>query len=133
MSRLIFAVMMLITTPSAWGSEAVVQPLLQQYRSEGASNFSAAHGRQIWTTTHVDRRSGKEISCASCHTSDLTRQGRHIRTGKLIEAMAPSRNPERLSDPDKIEKWFRRNCRSVLGRVCTSQEKGDLLMFIQSQ
>jgi len=133
MSRLIFAVMMLITIPSAWGGEAVVQPLLQQYRSEGASNFNAAHGRQIWTTRHVDRRSGKGISCASCHTSDLTRQGHHIRTGKLIEAMAPSRNPERLSDSDKIEKWFRRNCRGVLGRVCTSQEKGDLLMFIQSQ
>lgn len=132
MVRLIFAVMMLMSIPSAWGSEAV-QQLLQQYKSEGVSDFSAERGKQVWTAKHIDRRSGQEISCASCHTNDLTQQGHHIRTGKLIEAMAPSRNPERLSDPAKIEKWFRRNCHSVLGRTCTPQEKGDLLLFIQAQ
>lgn len=133
MIRLIIAVVMLMNIPSAWGSEALVQQQLQQYRSEGASDFSAARGQQMWVSKHIRKRSGKEVSCASCHTSDLTQSGNHIRTGKLIEAMAPSRNAERLSDPAKIEKWFRRNCRWVFGRECTPQEKGDLLLFVQSQ
>jgi hypothetical protein len=32
--------------------------------------------------------------------------------------------PARYTDPAKVEKWFKRNCTEVLGRVCTAQEKG---------
>ncbi|HCS12500.1 MAG TPA: hypothetical protein DIW28_01710, partial [Zetaproteobacteria bacterium] len=44
---------------------------------------------------------------------------------KRIEPMAPSVNPERLTDPAKIEKWFGRNCEWTIGRDCTAQEKAD--------
>ena len=126
-------VLLCLTVLPAWASEAVVARMLEGYRTEGAAEANAAHGRQMWQEKHVQRRSGKQVSCATCHTPDLTQAGSHARTGKRIEPMAPSVNPARLSDPAKIRKWFRRNCKWVLGRVCTPQEKADFLAFIQSR
>ena len=57
----------------------------------------------------------------------------HVCTGKSIELMAPSVNPKRLTDSRLIEKWFKRNCKWTLGRECTPQEKGDLLVYLQTQ
>jgi len=51
----------------------------------------------------------------------------------VIDPMALSVNPERYTDPDKIEKWFLRNCKWTLGRECTAQEKGDVLTYLGSQ
>ncbi|HEX5636129.1 MAG TPA: DUF1924 domain-containing protein, partial [Gammaproteobacteria bacterium] len=73
------------------------------------------------------------INCASCHKQDLRQTGSHIRTRKPIEPMAPSANPQRLTDIKQIEKWFLRNCKGTWGRECTAQEKGDFLVYIQSQ
>jgi len=64
---------------------------------------------------------------------DLKKPGEHIRTGKVIDPMALSANPNRFSDAKKIEKWFRRNCKWVLGRTCTAQEKGNILLYLQNQ
>jgi hypothetical protein len=47
--------------------------------------------------------------------------------------MAVSKTPDRYTDPAKVEKWFQRNCQSVLGRECTAVEKGDFLTFMTSQ
>jgi hypothetical protein len=47
--------------------------------------------------------------------------------------MAVSTTPDRYTDAAKVAKWFRRNCKSVLGRECTAQEKGDFLAFMISQ
>ena len=66
-----------------------------------------------------------ERSCTTCHGTDQAKPGRHQRTGKVIESMAPSVNPQRLTDVAKIEKWFVRNCKWTLGRECSAQEKGD--------
>lgn len=105
--------------------------LLEGYRSAGAGPFDAQAGRALWT--HRSAVGGTERSCATCHTADLRQGGRHARTGKPIKPMAPSVNPERLTDRAKVEKWFTRNCKWTLGRACTAQEKGDILTFIKSQ
>ncbi|MEG7525318.1 MAG: DUF1924 domain-containing protein [Chromatiales bacterium] len=60
-------------------------------------------------------------------------RSQHIRTGKVIEPLAPSVNPKRFTDQRKVEKWFIRNCKWTLGRECSSQEKGDLLVYLLSQ
>lgn len=89
--------------------------------------FSAQRGQRLFTTTH-----GQDWSCSSCHTSDPRRNGRHAVTGKTIAPLAPSANPERFTRRDKVEKWFRRNCRDVLARECTAQEKGDVMAYLLS-
>lgn len=91
----------------------------------GSQEFSAARGANFFKTTH-----GNELSCASCHTENPVAQGKHAKTGKVIQPLAPSANAERFSDPAKVEKWFKRNCNDVLGRICTAQEKGDVLAYL---
>jgi hypothetical protein len=112
---------------------SAVEGRLQAYQAEGAGPFSAEAGAAMWQQAFQPKPGVAERSCASCHGSDLTAAGRHKRTGKPIDALAPSANPQRLSDAGKIEKWFRRNCKWTIGRECTPQEKGDFLRFIQSQ
>lgn len=93
----------------------------------GFSGFSADRGRTFFTSQH-----GNDWSCSSCHTDRPAAEGKHARTGKVIAPLAPAANPERFADEAKIEKWFRRNCNDVLGRVCTPQEKGDVLTWLMS-
>jgi len=116
----------------AWASDAV-NDLLMRYRQQGAGAFDAVRGRVLWQSTHVQRKLGRRVSCTTCHTNDPRNPGQHVRTGKEIEPMAPSVSPGRLSDTAKIEKWFRRNCRWTWGRICTPQEKGDILIFLGGQ
>lgn len=70
-------------------------------------------------------------ACAACHTDDPLQPGRHAVTGKTIRPLAPAANPERLSDPAKIEKWFSRNCKEVVGRACSDAEKADFLAYLK--
>jgi hypothetical protein len=94
---------------------------------------NATAGAAAWTQQHPQTDGSPARSCASCHTDDLTRPGKHAKTGKPIEPMAPSVNPERLTDPAKVEKWLGRNCRWTLGRECTAAEKADFLAYIETQ
>jgi hypothetical protein len=93
----------------------------------GFAGFSPQRGEEFFTARH-----GGEWSCATCHTPDPRRAGRHSTTGKPIEPLAPAANPERFTSPAKVEKWFRRNCNDVLGRACTAAEKGDVLAWLLS-
>ena len=87
--------------------------------------FSAERGRQLFTSTH-----GREWRCATCHTEDPRAGGRHASTQKPIKPLAPAANPGRFTDAANVEKWFRRNCKDVVGRECTASEKGDLLAWL---
>ena len=46
--------------------------------------------------------------------------------------LAPAANPKRFSQPASVEKWFKRNCNDVLKRLCTAQEKGDVLAWLMT-
>lgn len=89
--------------------------------------FSAAAGQRFFTARH-----GAEWSCSSCHTDTPAQPGRHAKTAKAIEPLAPAANPRRFTDTAKVDKWFKRNCGDVLGRACTAQEKGDVLTWLTS-
>ena len=110
-----------------------VTDALDRYRAEGVAGFDAQAGARRWSENFTDAKTGTSVSCASCHKQDLRQPGQHLRTLKPIEPMSPAVNPQRLTDIKKIEKWFLRNCKGTWGRVCTAQEKGDFLLYIQSQ
>jgi mono/diheme cytochrome c family protein len=130
MKQMIFAALLVTTaTGLAYADSAA---LLQQYTQQGASAPSAQRGRAMWQQAFTGSDEFSERSCASCHTSDLARAGKHVKTGKAIEPMSPQVNPERLSDNRKVEKWLLRNCKWTLGRECSVQEKADFLAYIQS-
>jgi cytochrome c peroxidase len=92
--------------------------------------FSALWGEALYHAERTHSNGGK-VSCATCHTGNPKDPGQ-TRAHKRIEPMAASANPQRLTDPAKIEKWFSRNCRDVLERACSAQEKGDFITYLLS-
>ncbi|MDH5694219.1 MAG: DUF1924 domain-containing protein [Gammaproteobacteria bacterium] len=111
-----------------------VDERLKAYTAEGAGNFSAQAGEKLWIKDFPDTENpGKVRNCSTCHGEDLTKPGKHAKTGKKIDPLAPSANKERFTDAKFVEKWFKRNCKWVLDRECTAQEKGDFLMYLRNK
>ena len=102
---------------------------LAKSETQSFSGFDSDRGKELYlkefSTGKIDTP-----SCTSCHTNDPTQVGK-TRAGKAIDPMAVSVSPERYQTLKKAEKWFGRNCRSVLGRECTAIEKGDFLSFMK--
>ena len=111
---------------------AAANPILDAYRAQAKQenaafkDFTVAAGQKLYSTK------GAELSCASCHTDSPKAEGKHVKTNKVIAPMAPSVNPKRFSDAANVEKWFKRNCNDVLGRACSTQEKGDFMTYVLS-
>jgi uncharacterized membrane protein len=124
---LLFSINTFATTP---------QELLKQYEAQAKqenaafTGFSAEKGANFFKAEHT-HSDGKKVSCSTCHTSDPRNQGK-TRANKVIEPMAPSVNSQRFTDAAKVEKWFGRNCKDVLERACTVQEKGDYIQYLSS-
>jgi mono/diheme cytochrome c family protein len=123
--RLILALGAALLAGAAHALTAAEQ--LSAYAREAAAAPQPERGRQLFTSPH-----GREWSCSSCHGSRPTAGGKHAGTGKPIAALAPAFNAERFTDSAKTEKWFRRNCKDVLGRECSAAEKSDLLAWLIS-
>lgn len=108
-------------------------PLLDSYeataRQESSTftGFRAASGQKFYNA-----EGPRQLACASCHTVSPKNPGKHAKTNKDIEPLAPSANPNRLTDAAQVEKWFKRNCNDVLARACTAQEKGDFVTYVLS-
>jgi hypothetical protein len=112
------------------------QALLDSYAAlakaadAGFSGFSAERGKAFFLARNTTGNADTP-SCSTCHTTDPRNPGQ-TRVGKAIAPMAVSLSPDRFTDMDKVEKWFRRNCNTVLGRECTPQEKGDFITYMSS-
>jgi len=105
---------------------------LSQYEVEAkktTASFtaSAPRGEKFFKTVQ-----GKDWSCATCHTDNPAAVGKHATTAKPIEPLAPAANAERFARADKVEKWFKRNCNDVLGRLCSPAEKSDVLAYLMT-
>lgn len=122
---------------SSTSQAGVREDQLTQYASAAkAANpafggFSAERGKTLHNQNFTGGKPDTP-ACTSCHGKDTRSAGR-APSGKAIDAMALSTSPTRYTDPVKVEKWFKRNCTEVLGRVCTDQEKGDWLTFMLGQ
>jgi hypothetical protein len=106
---------------------AAANPILDGYKAEIKGTFTAAAGEKLYKTVGPT-----QLSCASCHTDSPKAAGKHAKTNKVIEPLAPSANPKRFTDVAQVEKWFKRNCNDALGRACTTQEKGDFMTYVLS-
>ncbi|MDX8382135.1 MAG: DUF1924 domain-containing protein [Ghiorsea sp.] len=127
----------------AGAAGSAIPAMMDKFTAEGGSNFSAEAGKKMWSTaipfTDKDGMLQKDRSCATCHGTDLTKSGKHKKTGKVIAAMAISvpfvmveeKDIPRFSKAKKIRKWFKRNCKWTYGRECTAQEKGDFLAYFK--
>ena len=113
------------------------QDILDQLAVEASAadanfaGFSADRGEKLFRTEFGPGKPATP-SCTSCHTESPRNAG-ETRAGKTIDPIAVSVNPSRFTDPVKVAKWFRRNCKSVIGRECTALEKGDYITFMMTQ
>ena len=129
--KLLILALLATSTSTLAGPQELLQDYTAQARQEnpGFKGFSAARGEQFY---HAERVSGgNRASCAACHTADPRNAGK-TRANKPIEPLAPAANPRRFTDAAKTEKWFGRNCKDVLERACTAQEKGDFITYLLS-
>jgi hypothetical protein len=115
------------------------------------SSFSPERGRAFYLEKHPLRGLGA-VSCASCHRKNPREQVRAHRVDilcrachvindeehpdprsakkRVLEPFAPSANAERFTDYEQVERFFHTNCRMLLKRECTPQEKGDLIAWL---
>jgi len=94
------------------------------------TQFSMHNGEQIYRSATGGK--ADTPSCTTCHSQSPQKTG-ETRSGKSIKPMAISVTPSRYQEFKKTEKWFRRNCKSVIGRECTAREKGDFLTYMLNQ
>lgn len=117
------------------GFAAVVDDYLNSLKQEvlkenpNFTKFDATRGEEIFTSKHIGKK-GKEISCTTCHTSNLNNRGENTFTGKIIEPLSPKANPKRFTQTREIEKWMKRNFNDVYNREGTALEKGDVTTYI---
>lgn len=126
-----------MVTAIAMTSPAFSSGLLDEYAMQAQqentafNGFSAERGKALYLTNHATGKA-ETPACTSCHTNSPTQSGL-TRAGKNIAPLAVSVSPDRYTDKRKVEKWFRRNCNSVLGRACSATEKGDFITFMLTQ
>lgn len=121
----LLAVVQMPTTALAADTTPAAQ--LQHWSAQAGSAGNAQRGQTFFNTKH-----GAEWSCASCHGTPPTAQGKHANTGKTIAPLAPAFNPKAFTDTAKVDKWFRRNCNDVVNRECSAAEKADVLAYLNS-
>lgn len=128
-------ILIALAIAGAPGMAAAADPVTNGYASAAKqadatfAGFSPQRGEQLFRGKHTG---AQEESCTSCHTVDARKPGQHAKTGKSIEPLAPVANIKRFTDPAKVEKWFKRNCKEVLGRDCSALEKGDFVAYMRS-
>lgn len=91
--------------------------------------FDYARGEKIFTKKKMGKN-GTLISCVTCHTNDLSKNGLNEKTNKVIEPLSPHANPQRFTEVKEVTKWLRRNFRDVYDREGTAEEKGDVITYI---
>ena len=124
--RLAIATAAMVTaTVHAADTSAALQ--LSYWSAKAGAPGNADRGRAFFVNSH-----GGQWSCASCHGTPPTGEGKHASTGKVIAPLAPAFNPRAFTDTAKVEKWFRRNCNDVLSRECSATEKADALAYLSS-
>lgn len=128
--------LLVLVSASAHASAGTLAEQLVRYADQARAEdtafegFLAARGEKFHNTRFATGKPDTP-ACSSCHGSDPTVPGQTL-TGKAIEPVALSASPSRYADPEKVEKWFKRNCKEVIGRACSPAEKGDWLTYMQS-
>ena len=111
--------------PGAQAADTTPAQQLSHWTAQAGAPAQADRGQALFNNRH-----GGEWSCASCHGTPPTAQGKHASTGKSIDPLAPAFNAKAFTDTAKTDKWFKRNCKDVLSRECSAQEKADLLAYL---
>ena len=138
MKKIVCLILLALTLSHAKEFNAPMQTYMEGLSAEAkAANpsftgFDAKRGEALFVSKHTGKK-GTEMSCTTCHSTNLKNGGQNVNTNKPITALAPSANPARLTDVAEVEKWLRRNFNDVFAREGSALEKGDVLTYIITQ
>jgi uncharacterized protein (DUF1800 family) len=134
------------------------EDFLAQYAQQASAadptfaGLSASRGQAFYLRKHAVEGMG-EVSCASCHNPDPRRAAEAHRdeipcrachvlfsrqpegqrpTRRELRPLAPAANADRFTNEWRTEYWFAYNCKLLLQRECTAQEKGDLITWLMT-
>lgn len=133
-SRIALSILFAFSSITAQADVASAQKLADKYATiakhinPSSTGLSASDGKAFFNREITVK--GQQVACASCHTANPADAGKHIVTSKPIRPLAPSANPKRFADTDKVEKEFTDHCNDVIGRDCTAQEKGNFITYL---
>ena len=116
-----------LLSTAAQAADTTPAAQLQRWSAQAGAPGNAAKGQTFFNAKH-----GGEWSCASCHGTPPTADGKHANTGKVIAPLAPAFNAKAFTDSAKVDKWFKRNCNDVLSRECSAAEQADVLAYLNS-
>lgn len=92
--------------------------------------FTAEAGRKFYLVRRT-WQSG-DYTCSGCHTEDPRKEGKHIKTKTPIGPLAPSANPDRFINAQKVEANFTAHCMDLHERDCRASEKGNFIAYLMS-
>jgi len=92
--------------------------------------FTAEAGRKFYLVRRTWQAG--DFTCSGCHTEDPRQEGKSIKTKAPIKPLAPSVNPERFVDIQKVEANFTAHCMDLHERDCRAYEKGNLIAYLMS-
>ena len=92
--------------------------------------FSSEVGRRFYLVRRTWQ--SHDFTCSGCHGTDPKKVGRHIDKHIAIPPLAPSANPERFTDVEKVEANFKAHCMDLHERDCTAYEKGNFIAYLMS-
>jgi mono/diheme cytochrome c family protein len=114
-----------VVTP-AWA--VTPAELRDEFAAKAGQPASAERGQQFFV-----RKFGRDFeNCAECHGAVPVTPGKDVVSSKTIAPLAPAANPKRFTDGNRVEYMFKLNCKDVVGRECSAQEKADLLAWLIS-
>lgn len=135
MKKILTALFIMVSLIGAKDLNSAMQDYMKSleavaYKEDSSfKGFDYARGEKIFISEHIGKKS-KLVSCVTCHSSNLSKNGLNVNTNKVIEPLSPLANPKRFTDVKEVKKWLRRNFRDVYNRLGTAQEKGDVITYI---
>lgn len=130
-SRRLLAGLVLALGAVAAAQAETPSQILDSYVKRAGAPASPERGQRLFTQRFTGKSSLFE-SCTDCHGTTPTKRGKDGVSEKAIEPLAPAANPKRLTDPNKVDNYLRINCKDVVGRDCSAQEKADVLAWLIS-
>jgi mono/diheme cytochrome c family protein len=132
----IVAALLSLSALNAYADVETAQKLAAKYETIAKNINPASTGLSVDDGKAFFNREltikGKQVACASCHTTNPANDGKHMVTGKPIRPLAPAANDKRFTSVDKVEKNFTKHCNDIIGRDCTAQEKGNFITYLLS-
>jgi hypothetical protein len=133
--KILIASLIIVSLTQAKELNAQMQDFMNTLRVEAKKqnsnfkDFDYKRGEKIFTTEYIGKK-GELISCVTCHTDNLSKDGLNERTNKVIKPLSPLANTDRFTTVKEVKKWLRRNFKDVYVRAGTAQEKGDVVTYI---